>query len=134
MKAPRSGGGWHAIHYSLRLANRVGWWKLWKSMRSKNTCKTCAVGMGGQKGGMVNEASPLLPEVCKKSFQAMASDMQPSISSDFFAQHNLSQLRSFSSLKLEYSGRLIEPLYFHRVGNIINLFPGKKRLIWLLIV
>lgn len=117
MKAPRSGGGWHAIHYSLRLANRVGWWKLWKSMRSKNTCKTCAVGMGGQKGGMVNEASPLLPEVCKKSFQAMASDMQPSISSDFFAQHNLSQLRSFSSLKLEYSGRLIEPLLLSPGGE-----------------
>ncbi|QDT97618.1 FdhF/YdeP family oxidoreductase [Gimesia aquarii] len=109
MKAPRSGGGWKAIKYSLKLANRVGWWKLWKSMRSKNACKTCAVGMGGQKGGMVNEAG-LFPEVCKKSFQAMASDMQPSVSSEFFAKNTLSQLQSLSSRKLEYSGRLTEPL------------------------
>ncbi|MFK7776916.1 MAG: FdhF/YdeP family oxidoreductase [Gimesia sp.] len=109
MKAPRSGGGWKAIKYSLTLANRVGWWKLWKSMRSKNACKTCAVGMGGQKGGMVNEAG-LFPEVCKKSFQAMASDMQPAVANDFFAKYNIDQLRSFSSRKLEYSGRLVEPL------------------------
>tara|TARA_E500000305_G_scaffold111420_4_gene123945 strand:- start:383117 stop:385333 length:2217 start_codon:yes stop_codon:yes gene_type:complete len=116
VKAPRSGGGWKAIKYSLTLANRVGWWKLWKSMRSKNACKTCAVGMGGQKGGMVNEAG-LFPEVCKKSFQAMASDMQPAVASDFFANHNIDQLRSFNSRKLEYSGRLTEPLL---------LSPGEK--------
>lgn len=109
MKTPRSGGGWKAIKYSLTLANRVGWWKLWKAMRTKNACKTCAVGMGGQKGGMVNEAG-LFPEVCKKSFQAMASDMQPAVACDFFAKYNLDQLRSFSSRKLEYSGRLTEPL------------------------
>jgi hypothetical protein len=51
MKAPRSGGGWKAIAYTLRMANRVGWWKLWTAMRSKNACKTCALGMGGQMGG-----------------------------------------------------------------------------------
>ena len=48
MKPPRSGGGWKAIAYPLRMANRVGWWKLWTAMRSKNACKTCALGMGGQ--------------------------------------------------------------------------------------
>jgi len=116
VKTPRSGGGWKAIKYSLTLANRVGWWKLWKAMRTKNACKTCAVGMGGQKGGMVNEAG-LFPEVCKKSFQAMASDMQPAVASDFFAKYNLDQLRSFSSRQLEYSGRLTEPLL---------LSPGEK--------
>ena len=57
IKRPRSGGGWKAIAYSFRLAQRVGWWKLWKAARSKNTCKTCAVGMGGQLGGMVNVGS-----------------------------------------------------------------------------
>ena len=35
-------------------------------MRSKNACKTCALGMGGQRGGMVNELGHF-PEVCKKS-------------------------------------------------------------------
>ena len=78
MRRPRSGGGWKAIGYSMKLASRVGWWKMWKAMRSKNACKTCAVGMGGQLGGMVNEGG-YFPEVCKKSFQAMASDLQGAI-------------------------------------------------------
>jgi len=56
----KSGGGFKAIQYTLRMANRVGWLKLWRAMRSKNTCKTCALGMGGQLGGMVNEGA-LLP-------------------------------------------------------------------------
>jgi hypothetical protein len=64
MKAPSSGGGWKAIAYTLRMANRVGWWRLWTAMRSKNACKTCALGMGGQMGGMVNEGG-YFPEVCK---------------------------------------------------------------------
>lgn len=79
-------------------------------MRSKNTCKTCAVGMGGQLGGMVNEAG-YFPEVCKKSFQAMASDMQPAIPRDFFNQYSLQQMRAMSPRQLEASGRLVEPLY-----------------------
>ena len=73
-----SGGGWKAITYTLRTAQQVGWLKLWRAMRSRNACKTCALGMGGQRGGMVNEAGHF-PEVCKKSLQAMAADMQNGI-------------------------------------------------------
>jgi hypothetical protein len=65
MRRPKSGGGWKAIAYTMRLANRVGWWKLWKAMRSRNTCKTCALDMGGQLGGMVNEGG-YFPEVCAR--------------------------------------------------------------------
>jgi molybdopterin-dependent oxidoreductase alpha subunit len=110
MKAPRSGGGWKAIGYSLKLASRVGWWKMWKAMRSKNTCKTCAVGMGGQLGGMVNEGGHF-PEVCKKSFQAMASDLQGALRRDFIEKTSLNQLRAMTSRQLEISGRISEPLY-----------------------
>jgi molybdopterin-dependent oxidoreductase alpha subunit len=109
MKRPGSGGGWPAILYSLRLARRVGWWKMWRAMRSANSCKTCAVGMGGQLGGMVNEAG-YFPEVCKKSFQAMASDMQAAIPTEFFSKWNLDRLRALDSLQLEASGRLVTPL------------------------
>ena len=63
---------------------------LWRAMRSKNACKTCALGMGGQLGGMVNEAGHF-PEVCKKSLQAMAADMQAGISPAFFARYSISQ-------------------------------------------
>ncbi len=110
LRPMKSGGGWKAIAYSLKLARRVGWWKFWKAMRSKNTCKTCAVGMGGQLGGMVNEAG-YFPEVCKKSFQAMASDMQDALPRDFFSKYSLNQLRAMSPRQLEASGRIVEPVY-----------------------
>lgn len=110
MRRPRSGGGWKAIGYSLRLAQRVGWWNMWKALRGKNACKTCAVGMGGQLGGMVNEGGHF-PEVCKKSFQAMASDMQQALRRDFIEKTSLNQLRAMTSRQLELSGRISEPLF-----------------------
>lgn len=116
MKRMRSGGGWKAIGYSLRLAGKVGWWRMWTAMRSKNACKTCAVGMGGQLGGMVNEGG-YFPEVCKKSFQAMASDMQGAVPQDFFTQRDLNQLRAMSPRELENSGRLVEPMYLEPGGT-----------------
>src|ERR1700759_5049875 len=110
MKRPSSGGGWQAIFYTLKTAHRTGWWKLWRAMRSKNTCKTCALGMGGQLGGMVNEGG-YFPEVCKKSFQAMVSDMQAGISPEFFARYGFNELRALSPRQLEMSGRLVTPLF-----------------------
>jgi molybdopterin-dependent oxidoreductase alpha subunit len=110
MRFTNSGGGWAAIAYSLRAARRVGWRRLWSAMRAKNACKTCAVGMGGQRGGMVNEAGHF-PEVCKKSFQAMVADLQGGISPEFFRSYSIAQLQSLSPRELEWSGRLTAPLY-----------------------
>lgn len=110
MKTMKSGGGWKAIWYSLRLARRVGWLRMWRAMSSRNACKTCALGMGGQLGGMVNEGGHF-PEVCKKSFQAMASDIQPGISPEFFARFGFNELRALTPRELELSGRLNEPLF-----------------------
>src|SRR5688572_2906034 len=109
MKSTSSAGGWKAIEYTLQTANRVGWMALWRAMRSKNACKTCALGMGGQMGGMVNEAGHF-PEVCKKSLQAMAADMQDGISPEFFARFSIAQLRSLSPRELESCGRLVDPI------------------------
>ena len=78
-------------------------------MRTKNACKTCALGMGGQAGGMVNEAGHF-PEVCKKSLQAMASDMQGAVRGEFFETYSLPQLQAFSPRELENCGRLTTPL------------------------
>ena len=110
MKRLKSGGGWKAIGYTLRMANRVGWLKLWRAMRSKNACKTCALGMGGQMGGMVNEGG-YFPEVCKKSFQAMVSDMQAGITPEFFQRFGFNELRAMTPRQLESSGRLVTPIY-----------------------
>ena len=82
----RSGGGFRAIWYSIKKGREAGGvWKLYKALRTKNACKTCALGMGGQAGGMVNETGGF-PEVCKKSMQAMVADMQPAITSEFWMQ------------------------------------------------
>lgn len=114
MKQRRSGGGWPAIFYTLRKAREVGgFWKLWKAMRSKNACKTCALGMGGQRGGMVNEIGGF-PEVCKKSLQAMAADMQGAIQPEFWQTYSVPQLRQFTPRELEACGRLVQPLLLRR--------------------
>ncbi len=110
MKRMKSGGGWRAILYTLKKARQMGGvLKLWKAMRSKNACKTCALGMGGQKGGMVNEAGSF-PEVCKKSLQAMAADMQGAIKPEFWSTYSVAQLQAFSPRELESCGRLVQPV------------------------
>ena len=103
------GGGFRALQYTLRKGRQVGFLRLWNAMRSKNACKTCALGMGGQLGGMVNEARRF-PEVCKKSLQAMVADMQGRIERRFFETYSLEELAGFSSRELEAAGRLAEPV------------------------
>lgn len=110
MKQLKSGGGWAAIQYTLRMANRVGWWRLWQAMGSRNACKTCALGMGGQAGGMRNEQGQW-PEVCKKSLQAMVADMQEGLRPEFFQRYSLAQLQTLSPRELEWCGRLTTPLH-----------------------
>ena len=110
MKKMTSGGGWRAIFYALKKSREMGGlWKLWQAMRSKNACKTCALGMGGQKGGMVNEIGSF-PEVCKKSLQAMAADMQGAIKPEFWSTYSIAQLQAFSPRELEACGRLVQPV------------------------
>ncbi len=112
MRRVRTGGGFPALFYTLRKAKEAGGlWKLWKAMRSKNACKTCALGMGGQKGGMVNELG-VFPEVCKKSLQAMVADMQGAIRPEFFQTYSIAQLQAFSPRELEHCGRLTQPLLY----------------------
>ncbi|MEX0977576.1 MAG: molybdopterin-dependent oxidoreductase, partial [Pirellulales bacterium] len=114
MRKVKRGGGWPAVWYTLGKAREVGGIvKLWKAMRSKNACKTCALGMGGQAGGMVNEAGHF-PEVCKKSLQAMAADMQGAVRGVFFETYSLPQLQAFSPRELEHCGRLTTPLVLER--------------------
>src|SRR5437764_14282129 len=110
MRTMNNGGGWAAVLYTLRMALKVGPIRLWQALRSRNACKTCALGMGGQKGGMRNEAGHW-PEVCKKSLQAMVADMQKGLEPAFFARYSIAQLRTLSPRELEWCGRLTAPLY-----------------------
>lgn len=111
MRPAKSGGGFHAIFYAFKMAARAGGpWRFFRALRSRNACKTCALGMGGQRGGMVNEHGSF-PEVCKKSMQAMAADMQGRIRHDFFAQYGFDELRTLTPRELEALGRIGAPLY-----------------------
>jgi molybdopterin-dependent oxidoreductase alpha subunit len=119
----RSGGGLRAILYTLQKARQSGGVRrFYRRMALKNACKTCALGMGGQLGGMRNEQGRF-PEFCKKSVQAQAADMQPPIPHDWFARHTLSELERWTPRELEYAGRIGFPLHaapgdahFRRVG------------------
>jgi len=110
MKPPSAGGGWPAIIYTFKQARASGGViRMIRALSARNACKTCALGMGGQRGGMVNEAGRF-PEVCKKSVQAMAADMQGRIREGFFDEFGFDKLSRFSPRELEHSGRLVEPL------------------------
>lgn len=114
MKPLSAGGGWQAIRYTFRKAWEAGgFFKFYRALRSKNACKTCALGMGGQHGGMVNERGSF-PEVCKKSIQAMAADMQPAITADFWSKFSVAQMSRWSPRQLETSGRLIQPVLYEQ--------------------
>jgi molybdopterin-dependent oxidoreductase alpha subunit len=114
MRKVKSGGGLAALLYTFKKAREVGGvWNLFKALRTRNACKTCALGMGGQKGGMVNEQGSF-PEVCKKSIQAMTADMQPAITADFWSKNSLAELATWSPRRLEKSGRLIQPVLYEK--------------------
>ena len=103
-------GGFPAIAYALKKGREAGGvLRLYRRMRSRNVCKTCALGMGGQLGGMVNEAGAF-PEVCKKSLQAQAGDMQAPLTDAFLAAHSIQDLEGWSSQRLESAGRLVFPI------------------------
>ena len=109
-------GGFRSIAYVLKKSWTSGGFRaMWKAMRTPNACKTCALGMGGQRGGMVNESGKF-PEFCKKSVQAMSADMQGAITPEFFEQYSIAQLSAMSPRELESCGRLVFPISAHVDG------------------
>jgi molybdopterin-dependent oxidoreductase alpha subunit len=112
MARPRvsAGGGVAALSYSLHIARQAGGLvKFYRRMRLRNSCKTCALGMGGQWGGMVNEAGHF-PEVCKKSLQAQAGDMQGPVTEDLLERLPFSRMSRMTSAQLERLGRISFPM------------------------
>jgi molybdopterin-dependent oxidoreductase alpha subunit len=109
---PEKAGGWGSILYSLKMSRRAGGViPMLKALLSKNACKTCALGMGGQSGGLINEKGKF-PEVCNKSFQAQASDMQGILPPGFFERHTVEELCKWTPRQLELSGRLTRPVLY----------------------
>ncbi len=103
------GGGTKKILYALRTAQRMGLKNSAKALTSKNACKACALGMGGQAGGMTNELGEF-PAVCNKSIQAQSTDIQPPIPIEVLT-HPLADFAELDGHDLEHLGRLGTPLY-----------------------
>lgn len=103
-------GGIKAIQYSIDAARRIGITKLLKAIRSKNSCKSCALGTGGQRGGYFNEYGYHI-EICKKNIQAQLTDIQDRIPPSLLSDHSIKELKQLSGRELERLGRLTTPLY-----------------------
>lgn len=104
------GGGWKAIGSVLRYSARIGPFKLWRTLRSRNACKACAFGTGGQNGGFWNESRHGI-EICNKNIQAHLSDIRPAIPIPLFLQKSIAELSQLTGKQLEDLGRLTTPLY-----------------------
>jgi molybdopterin-dependent oxidoreductase alpha subunit len=103
------GGGTKKILYALRTAQRMGLKNSAKALTSKNACKACALGMGGQAGGMTNELGEF-PAVCNKSIQAQSTDIQSPIP-EAVLTHALADFAELDGYELEHLGRLGTPLH-----------------------
>ena len=104
------GGGLKAVQYVMSIAGDIGPRRLAETVRSKNTCKACAFGTGGQRGGLHNEHNPGI-EICNKNIQAQSGDMRAAIPSAIFTDNSFTELRQLGGRELEALGRLAHPLY-----------------------
>lgn len=120
-------GGWRSINYSFKVAGEVGVNNFVQSIRSKNTCKVCAYGMGGQRGGMVNEFGEGL-EICKKSIQAQLTDIQGEIPANLFKASSIDQLKELKPRELERLGRINYPLYKNQNDTHYNVIDWDEAL------
>jgi molybdopterin-dependent oxidoreductase alpha subunit len=109
------GGGPKKLLYTVDTIRRMGVGKAAKALTSHNTCKACAYGMGGQRGGMTNELGEF-PSVCNKSVQAQSTDIQPAIPNEAFL-HPLGDLQQLSGREMEKLGRLNTPLFRKQGGD-----------------
>jgi molybdopterin-dependent oxidoreductase alpha subunit len=103
------GGGAKKLLYAADTIRRIGVGKAAKALTARNTCKACAYGMGGQKGGMTNELGEF-PSVCNKSVQAQSTDIQPAIPEAAFTRP-LAELQQLSGREMEKLGRLNTPMF-----------------------
>jgi molybdopterin-dependent oxidoreductase alpha subunit len=103
------GGGLGKIAYAAGTIREIGVGKAAKALTANNSCKACGLGMGGQKGGMVNEQGDF-PSICNKSIQAQSTDIQPAIA-DSWLTAPLARLQALQARELEHLGRLDTPIW-----------------------
>lgn len=127
------GGGTKKFLQALRTAQRMGLKNSAKALASKNACKACALGMGGQAGATTDELGEF-PAVCDKSIQAQSTDIQQPIPLAILTSP-LSDFAELSGHELEHLGRLGTPLHkaagddrYHPIGWNEALTRAAERL------
>ncbi len=118
------GGAPKKVLYTLKTIARIGLLNSTKALTSRNTCKACGLGMGGQLGGMTNEKKEF-PSVCNKSIQAQSTDIQPAIPLELF-QHTLDDFKQLSGYEMEHLGRLNNPIYKSATSNQYQAITWEK--------
>ncbi len=83
--------------------------KLWKTLLHKSACLSCSWGTGGQKGGFTNEEGEKLQR-CMKSVEAIAAEIKPAISTNYFEKHSIAELQQLTSMEADRLGRLSFPM------------------------
>ncbi|MDB9517201.1 FdhF/YdeP family oxidoreductase [Roseofilum reptotaenium CS-1145] len=106
---PQAGGGLPVIQYWAEQTVSPQGVKLWQTLNHKSACLSCAWGTGGHKGGFVNEAGEYLQR-CAKSVEAIAAELQPPISLNFWERYSIDELQRLSSQECDRLGRLSYPL------------------------
>ena len=102
-------GGFKAIRSVASYTRQIGLFNLYKTITSKNACKACALGTGGQNGGVYNEQKKGL-EICNKNIQAHTSDARGPISNTLYFEKSIQELAHLSGRQLEGLGRIATPL------------------------
>jgi len=106
---PDLGGGFPLLQYWAERTLSPESFKLWKRLFHKSACLSCSWGTGGQLGGFTNEEGEKLQR-CMKSVEAISSEIQPPISTDFFQQQSIEQLQQLTSLEADRLGRWSFPV------------------------
>ena len=113
---PNMGGGVSVIEYWAKHTLSPEGPKLWKSLLHKSACLSCSWGTSGQKGGFTNETGEKLQR-CMKSVEAIASEIQPPVSQQFFEKYSISELQQLNSMECDRLGRLSFPMIL-RAGKL----------------
>lgn len=103
------GGGLPVIQQWANFTLQPSGPRIWNVLLKKSACLSCAWGTGGQQGGFTNEAGEPLQR-CAKSVEAIHSELQPGVRSQFFERHSISELQQLTSRKADRLGRLNVPL------------------------
>ncbi len=111
MKPSTSGGGWAAVRYTLRMANRVGWLPLWRAMRSQERLQDLRAGHGRAGGRHGQRGRPLpggVQEVAAGHGRRHAGGHLAGLLRALLHRRSCGRCRRAS---WNGCGRLIEPLY-----------------------